>query len=63
MVMLGALKGKLAEDMPMPVEDEASAADGAEDMAEAEAEVPAPVDLSSVSDDQLLEEVRARNLV
>lgn len=63
MVMLGALKGKLAEDMPMPVEDEASAVDGAEDMAEEGLPEAPAVDLSSVEDSALLEEVKKRGLV
>lgn len=62
MVMLGGLKGKL-EEMPMPMKDEEEG--GMEDMDEdmAEGEMAKPVDLAGVSDDELLAEVKKRQLV
>jgi hypothetical protein len=63
MVMLSKLKEKLGnEDMPMPgmeVEIEG------EEMGEGEGEMPEakPMDLSSVSDEDLLSEAKSRGLV
>lgn len=60
MVMLGKLKEKLgSEDMPMPgVEIEVGGEGEGEEMPE-EAK---PMDLSAVSDDELMAEVAKRNL-
>jgi hypothetical protein len=59
MVMLGALKGKLNDEMAAPemeVEVEAGEGEG-EEMAEAK-----PIDLSSVSDEELQAEMAKRGL-
>lgn len=63
MVMLGKLKGKLGnEDMPMPgveieVGGEGEEMEGEEGMPEAK-----PMDLSALSDDELMAEVAKRGL-
>ena len=61
MVMLSKLKEQLgSEDMPMPgMETEGEGVDVGEDMAEMEAK---PMDLSVVSDDELMAEVSKRGL-
>ena len=62
MVMLGALKGKLNDEMAAPeleMEMESGEGEGGEEaMPESK-----PVDLAGVSDDELLAEVKARGLV
>ena len=60
MVMLGALKGKLNDEMAAPemeVEGEAGEGEG-EEMAE-----PKPVDLAAVSDEELTSEMQRRGLM
>jgi hypothetical protein len=60
MVMLGALKGKLNDEMAAPemeVEVEAGEGEG-EEMAE-----PKPVDLAAVSDEELTSEMQRRGLM
>jgi len=66
MVMLGALKKKLGEDMPAPevsVEIEGGEGDMAEEMGEEAMPEAKPVDLAAVSDDELLSEVKKRQLI
>lgn len=64
MVMLGKLKDKLGnEDMPMPgveieIGKDGEAPEGEEGMPEGK-----PMDLSSVSDDELMAEMKSRGLV
>ena len=64
MVMLGALKKKLGDDMAKPeIEVEVGMGGEGEEMGEEAMPEAKPVDLAAVSDDELLSEVKKRQLI
>lgn len=62
MVMLGSLKGKLNDEMPMPEIEVEVGGEGEESGEEAMPESK-PVDLAGVSDEELTSEMQRRGLM